>query len=505
METDVVIAGAGPVGLLLAAELRLHGVGVVVLERLARPDERSRAQALHGRTIPTLDLRGLLGRFLAEQRKLNGGGGDSHRKRPLPKAHFAGITGLAAPPHEGALPPVVFVPQAVTARLLADRARELGAEIRYGAEVTDFTQYESGVTVHFGWSEVRALFLVGCDGSRSVVREHAGIAFEGTAATLTTLAGEVTLGDAAAAPSGWRRTPRGCTVISPHPAGGPSRVVAIDFAGPAAHPGEPVTLAELRSLVEHVHDREIPMTGLTGGQRYGDAARQATAYRHGRVLLAGDAAHVHYPVGGQGLNVGLQDAVNLGWKLAAEVRGHAPDGLLDTYQAERHPVAAAVLRLTRAQVALLNPDERLDPVRELVAELIGFAVVGRHLADQVSAANVAYPPLDRHAHPLTGRFAPDLVLVTADGERRLAEFLHGGRGVLVLLGGHRPDPAAGQHVDVVTADCPERTDLGVLLVRPDGYVAFAAGAAESSGGLETALRQWFGTSETRQESGAHHG
>jgi 2-polyprenyl-6-methoxyphenol hydroxylase-like FAD-dependent oxidoreductase len=502
MDPDVLVVGAGPVGLMLACELALQGISTVVLERSPQPPDEVRAQSLHGRTVPTLDRRGLLQRFQAAERELNGGGGDSLKKRPLPKLHFAGITGLAVPKPVGDGPAATFVPQVVTARLLAERATELGIEIRREHEFEGFVQDDEGVTLQVrgpaGVRRMSAKFLVGCDGARSKVRKAAGIAYTGSEATLSTVAGDVRLLDVANVPAGWQRTPRGCTVISPHPGDGLSRVVAIDFSGPPADRDAPVTFDELQGTVSRIVGRDIPMANFTAGSRYSDAARQAEQYRNGRVFLVGDSAHMHYPVGGQGLNVGIQDAVNLGWKLAADVKGWAPPSLLDTYHSERHPVAASVLVHTRAQIALLNPDERVDPLRALMGELIGFDQVGSHLFNKISALDVCYKVDSSHA--LAGQFAPDLRLLGAEGRRRLAALLHTGRPVLLDLG-DRPEVrqnVAGwdDRVTVELARCPDRPDLEAMLIRPDGYVVWASSPDDPldvvKRDLPDALGAWFG-------------
>ncbi|MEU4245612.1 FAD-dependent monooxygenase [Actinoplanes sp. NPDC026619] len=501
-DIEVVVAGAGPVGLMVAGELAAHGVETVVMERLDQPAEDTRAQALHGRTVPTLDRRDLLAPFLAEHqermaRLTRGGPG----RRP-PTGHFAGITGLAWRDTNHDVPPALFVPQPATTRLLENWAREQGASVFRGATMTGFTQDEDGVTTHFApGAPMRTLYsayLIGCDGARSAVRKAAGIDFPGTAATSDTIAGEVLIADPEDIPQGWTRTPRGCTVISVRP-GGHSRVVAIDFTGPAAVRDAPVTVAEMQATVSRILGQPVEMSDLRDPQRYGDAARQAERYREGRVFLVGDAAHIHYPVGGQGLNVGLQDAVNLAWKLAATIDGWAPASLLDTYSAERHPVAEAVLEQTRAQMALLNPDPRIDSLRSLFADLIRIPAVDEYLTSRIVASDVRYPAGDPQAHPLTGRFAPDLTLLGDDGPVRLAATLHPGRPVLLRLteGAVPAEAAAGwsDRIDVHRLDCPDRPDLGALLLRPDGYVAWACSAGEPAGsgeGLVAAMRQWFG-------------
>ncbi|MFI1484465.1 FAD-dependent monooxygenase [Streptomyces sp. NPDC020747] len=517
MDTDVVVAGAGPVGLMLACELRLQGVDAVVVERLPGPADDNRAQALHGRTIPVLDRRGLLPRFREAERELNGGGSDSHRKRPLPKGHFAGITGLrpTVPDPDPEIPPVVFVPQYVTTRLLGERAAELGVTVHRGSEITGVDQDADGVTVRTDGGPapalLRARYLVGCDGARSLVRRQASIAFTGTGATLSTLAAEVRLDDLTDVPTGWHRTRHGCTVISPHPEGGHSRVVVIDFGGPDPDRAAPVTLGELRERLAGVLGRKVPMSDLRTAQRYSDAARLADRYRSGRIFLAGDAAHIHYPVGGQGLNIGLQDAVNLGWKLAGQLHGWAPRELLDTYHSERYPVAATVLTHTRAQVALLSPDPRIDPLRELFTDLIGFEQVSRYLSEKMSAADVRYDMGGAEPDPLIGQFAPSLRLETGQGTRRLADLMHGGRPVLLdLTDPADPDPAEpaaaaapwADRIDVHAGRCTTHPGYAAMLVRPDGYVAWACDPEDApdwvAKDLRDTLLRWFGAPGPQQ-------
>ncbi|GAA4545515.1 FAD-dependent monooxygenase [Amycolatopsis samaneae] len=509
MDTDVVIAGGGPVGLMLAAELGLLGVGTVVLERLREPTRQSRALSLHVRTAQTLDRRGLLKRFLDEQEKVLGIGAGARRTG----SHFAGIEGVDFSLLDTDVPHLAFMPQTVTERLLGERAAELGVVLRRGHEVTGFTQTADAVEVRVAGERdhtLRARYLVGCDGGASTVRKLAGIDFPGTRASVAGMTGELVLTDPATAPKGWRRTGRGWTLMLPYPHSRLTRVVTIDFAGPEDGRDTPPTLAELERKVLDILGYPVPMAEPTWISRFSDASRIATGYLDGRVLLAGDAAHIHFPAGGPGLNIGLQDAVNLGWKLAATVRGHAPGDLLASYPGERRPVAEAVLRTTRAQLALMRTGEDVDPLRELFAELMRLDEVRTHLTELSSGFGVRYPMPG--ADPGAGGFAPDVRLATPRGTRRLAELLHPGRAVLLLTRASTPYARAAEgwsgRVDTVTA-APEKregvlADVDALLIRPDGYTAWSAPAGAAPGttaaGLDAALRTWFGVpARTTQE------
>jgi 2-polyprenyl-6-methoxyphenol hydroxylase-like FAD-dependent oxidoreductase len=504
-EVDVVIAGAGPVGLMLAAELGRQGLSVTVLERLAEATPQSRAQGLHARTIQTLHARGLLDQFVAAAAATSG--------RAVPKPHFAGVGGLDFTVLETGLPTMLFTPQAETERILAEEAARTGVTVRRGHEVTGLTQTDDNVTVTSvaadGTHTLTAQFLVGCDGGHSVVRKRAGIGFPGSPPTVSTLLGEVRLLDPDAAPAGWVRTPRGVTVIAKHPSGGRSRVLAIDFVDIHVPPAAPPTLAELRDSVARILGYPVPIDDAASLTRYGDSARIAERYRGGRVLLAGDAAHVHYPIGGQGLNVGLQDAVNLGWKLAGRIDGRLPDTVLDSYAAERRPAAEAVLDNTRAQMRLLHPEPANDPLRELFARLLENPEVNRHLVGQISGCDIRYDTLvkattDTESHStvdsvpdVVGRFLPPHK-VFIDGRACLAaELLRTGRPVLLELTGTSTGSAALQavaagwagHLDIVTAVSSDPREHSALLVRPDGYVAWA-GRADDPAGLGDALNAW---------------
>ncbi|MFI9554312.1 FAD-dependent monooxygenase [Nonomuraea endophytica] len=468
---DVVIVGGGPVGMLLAGELGLQGVRALVLERLAVPTGESKAGTLHARTAQSLDRRGLLEAV----------GRASYGSL---RFHFSGMFGLDLGAVAGDGPSLVGSPQAWAEQVFARRAAGLGAEILRGQEVTGLVQHEDRVVVTAGGREVAARFVVGTDGARSVVRKAAGIPFTGTGARVAALMGDVRLEDPYGLPGGYHRTPRGWLIAWVNPAGH-SRITTYDFRAPHADREAPVTLEELREAAEHIAGVPVPMRDPRALSRYGDAALQAERYRTGRVLLAGDAAHVHFPWGGQGLNTGLEDAVNLGWKLAAEVQGQAPDGLLDSYHAERHPVAARVLWNVRAQTALANPDPSVDPLRELFAELMGFDEVNTYLSGMISGVDTAYDV----GVPGAGRMAPDLAIKTDDGDIRLTELLRGGRPFLLDLAGRDDlvEAVSGWPVEVVRGRAEHEAEA--LLVRPDGYVAWTSRAGADT--LGEALRRWF--------------
>ncbi|MEV5374500.1 FAD-dependent monooxygenase [Streptomyces nondiastaticus] len=486
---DVIVAGGGPVGMLLACELRLHDVDVVVLEKEPSPSPHSRAFRLQPRTMEMFGYRGLADRF--------------RQGRPeWPKAHFAGLEPLL---ELGALPGEhpysLLIPQAETERLLAARAEELGAAVRRGHELTGLGQDGDGVTARVagpdGTYELRARFLVGCDGGRSSVRKLAGFAFPGTSASVTALLGDVLLEDREQLPvgvPGTARTPQGLlmAVALESPV---VRVLTTEFRAPQHDAERPVTVGELQSAISRVTGKQVAIREARWLSRFSNATRLVSRYRQGRVLLAGDAAHIHFPIGAQGLNLGLQEAMNLGWKLAAEVRGEAPEGLLDSYHEERRPVAQRVLGETRAQLALMNPDESTDPLRDLFGELLRLPAVNAHLASLVAGTDVTYGRTEG-SHEWVGRAAPSLELKTEAGHTRIAELLHAGRGVLIDLSdsGALASRAAGAaaRVGLVRARTVEDPGVQALLVRPDGHVAWA-GAVDDPG-LAAALGRWFGSS-----------
>ena len=495
MDADVVIAGAGPTGLMLACELRLAGVDVVVVERLAERTGESRAGGMHSRTLEVLDQRGILDRFLAA--------GELQ-----PVGHFSGLY-LDFDEFESRHPYPLMILQSVIEQLLEEWAADLGVRVRRSCEVSGIRQDAAGVTVELSTAEaapaaLRARYLVGCDGGRSTVRKLAGIDFPGTPATMTALIGDVELPDLPEEYVWVRRCPTGdFSAIAFEP--GWYRVITSEYDR-VADRDEPPTFEQLRESLVRLAGTDYGMHSPRWVSRFNDAARQAARYREGRVLLAGDAAHIHFPAGGQGLNMGVQDAVNLGWKLASVVRGLAPESLLDSYHAERHPVAERVLHNTRAQSALARPGPQTDALREVFGSLMVFDDVNRHLRAMLTALDVRYPVDGDHL--LAGRRVPDAGLKTSDGATRVHELLHAGRPVLLDLRGSAAVAAvAGRwadRVDLVEARSEddhwpvpvvgEVSAPAALLIRPDGHVAWAAaaGARLGTSALRAALTTWFG-------------
>ncbi|WP_030765497.1 FAD-dependent monooxygenase [Streptomyces sp. NRRL F-2664] len=454
----IVIVGAGPVGLWLAAELRLGGADVTVLEDRQEPDPHSKALTVHPRTLELLACRGVVDRFLDEGRR-------------IPDGHFGGLDdrmdfGVLDTP----FPYTLALPQARTEALLEEHARAAGARVLRGRRVTGLTRDADGVTVEVaGRPPLRASYVVGCDGTRSVVRRAAGIAFPGTEATTWGWLGDVVLDDPPPGPvsvSG----PSGGLMVVPLP-DGVHRIVGGDPEGNRSDRPGVLTLDELRARVVAISGRDFGLRDPRWLSRFGNATRQAERYRDGRVLLAGDAAHMHFPTGGVGLNVGLQDASNLGWKLAAVAAGEAPDALLDSYHDERHPVGADLLASTRAQTALMTAHSpEGQALRALLSGLVAdLPELSRTLAERVSALSVAYPA--GRGHRLAGTRAPDLRL----GGTGLFTLLRTGRHVLLDLVGGIP-PAGGVTLHRAPLSVPRADWAGVTaaLIRPDGHVAWAS-------------------------------
>jgi 2-polyprenyl-6-methoxyphenol hydroxylase-like FAD-dependent oxidoreductase len=491
-EHAVVIAGAGPTGLMLAGELALAGVDVIILERRPSQDlPGSRAGGLQSRTIEVLDQRGIADRFLSEGQKAQVAGFASVRLDigDFPTRHPYGL-GLW---------------QKHIERILAGWVAELKVPIHYGTEVTGFAQDDTGVDVALSdGRRVRAEYLVGCDGGRSLVRKEAGIEFPGWDPTTSSLLAEVEMTEEPEL--GVRRTPSGTHALGKveyeitdgevvYQKGG---MVGVMLTEAEIGTSEP-TLQDLSERLIAVYGTDYGIHSPTWITRFTDVTRQAADYRKGRVLLAGDAAHVHSPVGGQGLNTGVQDAVNLGWKLAEVVHRTAPDSLLDTYHAERHPVAARVLRTTMAQVALMRVDDRTEAMRDTVSELLSMDEPRKRFAAMMSGLDILYDLGE--GHPLLGRRMPDLDLDTADGPLRVFTLLHDARPVLVNLGepgAFDIDPWADrvQLIDAKSVGPWELPALGTVpapaavLIRPDGHVAWVGQGTQV--GLTDALTSWFG-------------
>ena len=492
---EVVIAGGGPTGLTLAGELALAGVDVAVIER--RDSQQlagSRAGGLHSRTIEVFDQRGIADRFLAEGQTAQVGafGATKFDISDFPTRHPYGL-GLW---------------QNHIERILAGWVEELPVRFYRGRELTGFRQDDDGVDVETSDGPIRAQYLVGCDGGRSLVRRTAGIDFPGWDPTISSLIAEVEMTEEPEL--GIRHDAVGMHALGRveyeiHDGeiiwkdSGPIRVMVTEQH---VGRGEP-TLRDISEGLVAVYGTDFGVHSPTWISRFTDMTRQAAAYREERVLLAGDAAHVHSPDGGQGLNIGVQDAVNLGWKLAQVVKGVSPDGLLDTYHAERHPVAARVLRNTMASVALRRPDDRIKALGDVVSELLSYEEPRRHFAAMMSGLDVHYDLGE--GHPVLGRRMPDLDLVTADGPLRVYALLHRARPVLLKLGepgGLDIAPWADrvQLVDAEYAGTWELPALGevgapsAVLVRSDGYVGWVGEGSDL--GLRDALATWFGPPES---------
>ncbi|MEU7024677.1 FAD-dependent monooxygenase [Streptomyces sp. NPDC046203] len=479
--------------MLVAAELGRYGVPVTVVEQNPDTLDVPKAGTLHARTAQTLARRGYLATPEPTVELLG-----EERAQPF---HFAGLPGLTitGPAVEGE--PIVGRSQGDLERLFERVAREHGATVLRRHRVVALEQDEEEVTLTLegpdGRSSLRAGHVVGADGARSLVREQAGFTYEEHLPRTQAVLGVVDLEDVYAAPAGWTVTERGWTVIGPNPYG-PSRVAAFDFAGPRPDRGTPLTLAELRATVSRIAGRDIPMRDARFLDRFSDYARLVHTYRAGRILLAGDAAHVHFPVGGQGLNLGIQDAVNLAWRLAHHLRGWPGAGLLDDYTAERRPPAARTIDNTRAQLALMTPGAAHDPLRSLFTDLLRNPAVSRQLGDMISDQDVRLPRTPGQS-AWTGMFLPNLPLLV-DGERTaVARLTRSGRVTLLLLD---PDTAPAlekaaapwrEAVDAVHARTQTPLPFTAVLLRPDGYLAWAGDETADGGpGLERALDALLG-------------
>ena len=482
MDADVIVVGAGPTGTMLAGELRLHGVSVLVLEKRQQPSPVVRALGLHARSLEVLDQRGLLERFLER--------GQVH---PL-RGFFSAIDKPAPTGLDTRHACVLGIPQPITDRLLEAHAIERGAVVRRGREVVDIARDDACVSVRLDdGSSLRARYAVACDGARSIVRTRLGVAFPGEASRMDTLLGEMRLGEA------WESVAPAMLAIRESqkrfgigPVGDGFYRIVVPADGVAPDRAPPPSLEAFQRQLVHVAGRDFGVHSPRWLSRFGDGTRLAERYRVDRVLLAGDAAHVHPPVGGQGLNLGMQDAFNLGWKLAGAIAGWAPDDLLDSYGIERRPVAAAVLDNARAQMHLMSTEPGPQALRRLMAELMDFEEVNRHLTEKIIATGIRYD--FGASHPLVGRRMRDLAL----SRGRLHAMLRSGRGLLLdARGRHRMDGWADRVEHVVDA-CAE-LDAPAILLRPDGHVAWVE---DGEAPLQRALTRWFGGMREPVRAGA---
>ncbi len=512
MSYDVVIAGGGPVGLFLACELQLVGISVVVLERMEDPHSPLKAgwMGMRGLNFPSVeafyrrglldDVRaGALGWMNAGSKPgldLRGAGSGASAPGPRFAGHFAGImlditkidfSGrkymLPGPSASGGM-----VSLESLELLLAEHALHLGVDVKRGLEVTNFTESESGVTVYAGEQAFEGRWLVGCDGGRSAVRKLAGFEFEGTEPEFTGYTASVKIADPEKLRPGFNLTETGMYINGP----GPDRIGMIDFDDASFDRSTTISLESLQAVLRRVSGTDVTLTSMSVASSYTDRARQATSYRRGRVLLAGDAAHVHSPLGGQGLNTGIGDAMNLGWKLAATIKGWAPDALLDSYNEERHPIGAWALDWTRAQVAIMRPDPHARAIASVMRDLMQTKDATTYFVGKMSGMVMRYNlPGD---HPLIGCSAPDFEF--EDGAR-LGDLLHDGKGLLLNFSEatelHRLGQTRKDRLKYIFTKVKDDQGLTAVLIRPDGFVAWATASEPDPVAAEESVARWLGT------------
>lgn len=502
---DVVIAGAGPVGLFLACELRLAGVSVLVIEQADAADSPLKRlpfgiRGLNAPTLEALDRRGLLEEVAARQISKTGPGAKpaagAHwlEQARSPAGHFAGIQFF----HDrvdaskwfyrprGELGTSMAIEMESLEAALASRAEAMGVVVRRGVAVDGVETSADQVIIHAGVETFHARWLVGCDGGRSAVRKLAGFEFAGTEPEFTGYSADIELADADQLRPGRHYTPTGMYTYAP-----PGTLAMVEFDGGACHRAQLITREHIQAVLRRVSGTDVTVSSLRLATTWTDRAFQATSYRKGRVLLAGDAAHIHSPLGGQGLNLGLGDAMNLGWKLAATIRGDAPDGLLDTYASERHPVGVDVLDWSRAQVAIMRPSPSSRALEAIIRDLVETRDGATYFAERVWGVSLRYALGEEH--PLTGRSVPEVLL---PGGRRVDELLRSGQGVLLDFGADTPLKGLlecnGGRVIYIACEPNERLNATAMLIRPDGIVAWATDSAAVADEVGQAILRWFG-------------
>jgi 2-polyprenyl-6-methoxyphenol hydroxylase-like FAD-dependent oxidoreductase len=512
MTYDVLIAGGGPVGLFLACELRLAGASVLLLEKNESSSTplKSGWMGARGLNFPSTEAfyrRGLLGEVKAASFGWMGGErpgmeftGDRKVSAPPASAprfagHFAGImldaNKLDFSRQEWILPgPSTgggMVSLEAIESLLADRAKKLGVDLRFNQEVIGLVETADGISVQTSQGDFEAKWLLGCDGGRSIVRKLAGFDFEGTEPELTGYMAIVEFQDIDKLSPGFNLTPYGMYTHGP----APGRIGVVDFDDGRFDRTSEITLENLQAMLQRVSGTKVTIKSVEVATSYTDRARQATTYRKGRVLLAGDAAHVHSPFGGQGMNTGFGDAMNLGWKLAATIKGWAPEGLLDTYTAERHPIGEWVLNWTRAQVAIIRTDPHARALAAVIRDLIATKDGTNYFIEKISGVSMRYNL--GAGHPLIGRSTPDFEL--EDGTR-LGDLLHDGRGLLLNFNASESlltlCDGLQDRLQYLSSHAKDEKGLAALLIRPDGFVAWAIDAGSETTGAEQSIQQWFG-------------